>query len=131
MGKIVLFLNGFTGLATLGTMLYAGRPWKEGFSINWLVGFIVFGIWAISPYCYLFFKNMPKKDYSSHIIIDLIGTIAITLFGLFVYYTGFFGPYIDAQSGLLFLFVPFYQWIGIGVIFGVGTLLLNKYSKTK
>jgi len=61
MRKIIFFLNGFAAIATLGVMLYAGQPWKEGLSIRtitWLVAFFVFGAWAVSPYWCLYYNSL-------------------------------------------------------------------------
>jgi len=52
------------------------------------------------------------------------------VYGLSIYYKGFFGEYIDAQNALLFAFVPVFQWVGVVFVLGIN-FVIEKIKNTK
>ncbi|MEE9523684.1 MAG: hypothetical protein V3V59_02920 [Thermodesulfovibrionales bacterium] len=118
-----IFLTALSVLAsviTLSLMVYAGQGWEQG--IVWWLGFLAFGIWAISPYCFMTISHYLLINNNKQSIVFLVSSILIILFGMFIYYDGFF-IHIDAQSALLFIFIPLYQWIGCGISLGLAKLI--------
>lgn len=110
--RIISILLIGSAVYTLGLMIYVGSGWEQ---ITDLLFDIVFGVWAVAPYCYLLVRNRKQSESIRELLILLIGSVLITVLGLFVLYDGFF-IHPDAQSGLLFIFIPVYQWIGCGII---------------
>jgi hypothetical protein len=51
--------------------------------------------------------------------ISLLAAVLLSLSGLYLYWRAFFGPDIDAQSGLMLIFVPLYQLLVAFVIVGL------------
>jgi len=132
MKKAVLFINGFAILAILGLWLYMAWPQNYQEIAGALFGIIIFGGWDISPHGYLLYTNLINKSGSRHIVIDLVASITITLYGLTFYFGNW--PKID-QSGLTYMLIPLHLWMGIGIIFGIGTWIYNpdkkQYEKSK
>ena len=92
---------------TFYTMLDYGTPWKYG--LQNLFIYILFGLWATSPYLSLA-SAMKHAHTRSTASVLLTGIITISVMGDFIYYDIFI-IHQDAQSGAPFLYVPFLQWI--------------------
>ena len=56
-----------------------------------------------------------------------IGAGINALAGGYLYLRAFYGPDIDAQSGLVLIFLPVYQWIASGLLVGLA-LFMNDVS---
>lgn len=80
------------------------------------------GAWAASPYVGLAaLVAWATKDRLSLGIVT-VGCLILVAFGLFAFIDGFYF-HLDAQNGLLFLFVPFWQWGGLIVMAAIGGLI--------
>jgi len=98
-------------LFTVLIILYAGDP----SSADWWRDWTRFFGWACLPYgILLFFNNIYRGIYKKDLTL-LITTIIVSGFGAFMLIDAFF-IHIDAQGGLIFLFLPVYQ--AIAAIFG-------------
>ncbi len=114
----IQFLAGLGIIATAALAIYAAQPWGDNYAYQHLFDYlllIVFVTWAVSPYIYLF---LSARRYSPHRVKSLI-RVAVTLLlcagGIaMVFDTVFIHP--DAQGGLIFLSLPIYQWLVIGVL---------------
>ncbi len=98
-------------LASLGIMVYSA---DLSHPLLWLVS-LVFGAWVVSPYWFLFrtlSKGEPNLVRERAVLLLSIG---LACFGLSIYYDGFF-VHLDAQNGLLFLFIPLWQWVAVGLV---------------
>jgi len=107
----------FSVLFTALIMLHAGDP----SSADWWKGMIRFFGWACLPYgILLFFNNIYRGVFKKDLIL-LITTIVVTIFAVLILIDSFF-IHIDAQSGLVFLFLPVYQAVAacIGGLIGLG-----------
>ena len=108
------------GLFTLGLMLYASDPGDTGLS-QWAV-VLPFAVLAVSPYLVLARLARGLKHDVAKSRVLLIVALLVTLPAIWFYIQGFIVE-PDAQSGLLFVFLPIYQFI-VGVVAGVAAWLL-------
>lgn len=106
------------GLLTAGFAVYAARGAEAG-SLPFLIIAIV---WAVSPYAGLtvLARRAAGPRYWPAVLV--ISALLVLSFGLYFFWLGFFA-HPDPQSGLLFIFLPFYQLAFVGALFFVGVLL--------
>ena len=83
---------------------------------------LLFSAWVVAPFALAYRRAGPFADSFTASAVILIATLAITAFSSFAYWMTFVNnPAPDAQDGLVFLFVPLYQLIGISlVLWGMG-----------
>ncbi len=108
---------------TLGLMIYAGHGWKQG--AGWWLSFLAFGAWAVAPYAALSWLSFRMRKTIGQTVVFLVAVLVIMSFGMVILYDGFF-VHIDAQNALLFVVVPFYQWIGVALALGIGYWVGNR-----
>ena len=107
------------GLFTLGLMLYASDPGDTGLS-QWAV-VLPFAVLAVSPYLVLArLARGFKRDVAKSRVL-LIVTLLVTVPAVWFYVQGFLVE-PDAQSALLFVFLPIYQFI-VGAVSGMAMWL--------
>jgi len=100
-------------LITLGFMVYAGRP----SSLEWVVGVAPFAIWALAPFAggALVCRVVRSSSRALGIVAAaaglLAGVTAVLLHRVIVVEA-------DAQSGLVFLFLPLWQSLGLAPFVG-------------
>ena len=120
MRKFTNIILVFSILFTFLIMLYAGNP----SSADWWSGIFGFLGWACLPYGILLFLNIIKPGKLKKDIVLLVTTAIVSGFGIIMIIDAFFID-IDAQGGLVFLFIPIYQSIAaiagglIGLVFYV------------
>ncbi len=122
----MIFLNyAFIALGFLSTsfILFDSAGSESQFDII-LLGFWA---WAIIPYLILIFANkyftkmkMAKILVSSAVVITVAGR-------LLIYYDAFY-VHLDAQNGLLFIFLPVYQNMLAIVLSGIAAGLIRSQS---
>lgn len=105
------------GILTLGIALYAAQG-AESRTLPFLILVI---LWACSPYAVLFALARRSSASGSWPILLPVCILTTMLFGLYFFWQGFFVQ-PDPQSGLLFIFLPFYQLAFVGVVFVIGAL---------
>lgn len=106
---------------TAGLMLVVSEPGAMGASGLLVLGaFIVF---AVSPYAALAFAARRITDRIAGWVALIIGLV-ITIPASLLYILGFFVQ-PDAQSGLLFLFVPVYQFLAGGAVVLISAIVLR------
>ena len=117
-------------LFTLVMGIYAAQPWGDNYAYSKFSDYLqLFGmmLWAVSPYLAMFIvlRVITKKE----ILIKTFSvcTFAISLFAAFILFDTMF-IHIDAQGGLIFLFLPIYQWLAF-IVFLFICSLVNKFSK--
>ena len=102
----LVLLLGF--LTTLGFMVYAGEPSNPW----WWLLFVPFAAWAGGPYVAVaLVARRPSSSRASR-LIALLTAIGLTAFGAYSLFTAFV-THLDAQSGIVFVFLPLYQLIGV------------------
>lgn len=110
---------------TAGLMLVVSEPGAMGAS-----GLIVLGafmVFAISPYAALAFAARRLTDRMAG-WVALIAGLVIAVPASLLYILGFFVQ-PDAQSGLLFLFVPVYQFLAGGAVVLISAIVLRLVSR--
>jgi len=107
----------FSVLFTVLIMLHAGDP----SSADWWKGIPGFFGWACLPYgILLFFNNIYRGVFKKDLVL-LITTAVVTGFAVLILIDSLF-IHIDAQSGMIFLFLPVYQVLAafVGGLIGLG-----------
>jgi hypothetical protein len=96
------------GLVTLALMLYASEPWHADLGRWALV--LPFAVLAVSPYLVLarLARGLSHDVVKSRVLLGV--GVFVTAPALWIYARGFLVE-PDPQSGLLFVFVPIYQFI--------------------
>jgi len=97
---------------------------RQSSSADWWSGIFGFLAWACLPYGILLFLNIIQPGKIRKDIALLVTTAIVSGFGIILIIDAFF-IHIDAQGGLVFLFIPMYQSIAaiagglIGLVFYV------------
>lgn len=107
-----------SGLAVLVTIVI-GIDSMEHYSLT-AMGFIA---WAISPYGLLSILISISKSHKAK-IGTLIIAIITSIFGAGIIIDALY-IHLDAQGGLVYIFIPFWQWVML-VLCIVPVLLLNR-----
>jgi hypothetical protein len=100
-------------------MVYAAQPWGNNYAYQNFIGYVMLVIfvgWAVSPYLFILLAIRREMRDNKGLRISLL--IVISLFCMasmaIIFDTVF--VHIDAQGGLVFLFLPIYQWVAIGLL---------------
>ena len=115
------------GLFTLALMLYASEPWHADLGRWALV--LPFAALSVSPYLVLarLARGLADDAAKSRVLLGV--TLLVTAPALWIYWQGFLiEP--DPQSGLLFVFLPIYQFIA-GAVAGMATWLFVLASRRR
>lgn len=114
-------LASLAAVVTLGFVFFASRG--SGFAL-WPL-FIGFALWAVAPYVVLWFSARRAADSGLWSWIVAGATIVLAVFAIYFYWVGFIQR-PDAQSGLLFVFLPLYQLAAAGVLFVASVLVRGR-----
>lgn len=113
----VLLLSALGVLVTTAIAIYAAQPWGDNDAYETLPDYlllVVFIGWAISPYLMLGWSARRGLPAGLPGIMRVAITGLITLWGISVLVNVvFLEP--DAQGALIFLFLPIFQWLVIGI----------------
>ena len=106
--RLALVANGLflLGLAALVVKLLG----RGGSKV--LIGVFGFGMWAAAPTLLLLWYVLRRVNLAGQALAALVGSCLVAAFGASVYFDGFVA-HPDPQSGLLLVFVPVYQWVGV------------------
>lgn len=110
----------FASLGTIATgvlAIYAARPWGDNYAYQEISDYVLlagFVVWALSPYIYLFFFAGRRSARLTNVFGAAVAVLICVVGTAVVFDTVFIHP--DAQGGLIFLFMPAYQWLGIGAL---------------
>jgi hypothetical protein len=105
-------------LFTLALMLYASQPWSaDGAGGGGALLLVPFALAALSPYAILAWLANRARAGTLASWAVLVIAVLITVPAIWIYVLGFIVE-PDAQSGLLFVFIPIYQYLvgGAGLI---------------
>ena len=117
-------------VATIAVAIYMARPWGDNYAYQEIAGYIallLFILWACSPYCYFLANTRNYPDSAPLAVSNLIAALLVCIGGLYLLADAAF-IHIDAQGGLIFIFLPIYQWLVIGLFHGIGRLWLKVYG---
>jgi hypothetical protein len=98
-----------------------------------IVPLLLFFLWAVSPIVVLAGVAYKSEGRTGRTIefMRLAALCALVLFGAAAYQVGFFGSHPDAQSGLLFVFVPLYQWLAVAVVLVLLAIVTRRYYRRR
>jgi predicted permease len=108
------------GVFTLGLMLFASEPWDADLG-RWAV-ILPFAALAVSPYLVVARLARAFRHDVTKSRVLLAVALLVTVPAVWIYVQGFFVE-PDAQSALLFVFVPIYQLFA-GAAAGIAVWLL-------
>ena len=88
------------------------------------LGHIPYTLWAVSPYISLFLTDVILRRLTSVSKLPLLFCVTALLMLVFtlLVYVGTLGDKSSTYA-LIFLFVPFYLYIGSIIVFGIGLIL--------
>jgi hypothetical protein len=113
-------------------MVYAAQPWGDNYAYKGFSDYLtLFGymLWAISPYFMLAIIFHGFRHHPSASLVALVGTVLIVLASAALLIDAIF-VHIDAQGGLIFLFLPIPQWLA-ALFLGLICLIVYKVIKKK
>ena len=87
------------------------------------LGAIGFLVWAISPYLFAAFMTKQSTQYVAILIITGVSSV-LAIGGIFLLIDAMY-IHLDAQSALVFVVIPMYQWI-ILLITALPVYFMNK-----
>ena len=117
-------------LITLALLIYAAQPWGGNSAYQGMSGYLGllgFAVWVTLPYLMAIFLAKKASASQAKNFVAIIGGLIITLGGVALYVDAVL-LHRDAQGGLAFVAVPFYQWIILGFLTGFHFLLRKKPS---
>ncbi|MGE0373477.1 MAG: hypothetical protein AB7Q01_16580, partial [Gammaproteobacteria bacterium] len=98
-------------------MFRMAMPWSGSAPYDNLAGYLGLAkvvSWALSPYAWFYFSSYWQKRHPRLIRWRLALALMLGVGGLCLYVDAVF-IHLDAQGALVFLFIPLYQWVGIGL----------------
>ncbi|MFE4106228.1 hypothetical protein [Almyronema epifaneia] len=110
---------------TLGFMLQASEPGQWG---TWAF-LLPFLAWAIAPYLAVIAAIRRFRASFNSLLTLLVAASLLTLSSTALLYDAFVSR-PDAQSGLVFLVLPVYQWIGLSLFLIVARRWQRQASST-
>jgi hypothetical protein len=117
-------------MITLTLLIYMAQPWGDNYAyqdLSGYIGLLGFAMWATLPYIMIIF--LAKKAFVSQAnnFVVIIGSLIISLSGVVLYADAVL-LHRDPQGALVFIAVPFYQWIILGLMTGFHFLFSKKQS---
>jgi hypothetical protein len=100
-------------IATIALEVYT----RDKAMTDWIKSSIEIGAWAVFPYVILFLLLLISDKNRTQSVVAFVGSLLLVLLGVGALYDGFF-IHLDAQNGLLFLFIPLWQLVG-SLILGI------------
>ena len=73
------------------------------------LGAIGFLLWAVSPYLFAVFMTKRSTQYAATLVVTGVSSI-LAISGIFLLIDAMY-IHLDAQSALVFVVIPMYQWI--------------------
>jgi hypothetical protein len=114
----VKFLLG-TMFVILALMVWAAQPWGANFYYQDLRDYLSLAAmmaWAAAPFLALAFLFRQPARNQAQVITSTVITAVICTASLYLTVDAMFiAP--DAQGGLIFIALPFYQWAGVVIAF--------------
>jgi hypothetical protein len=118
--SIIRLIALFAALVTLTLMVSMARPWGDNHayqSLSGYAGLVAFAVWATLSYLMIIFlTGKAVASYANNFVV-IIAALIISLGGVALY--------VDAawlnqapQGALVFIVVPFYQLITLGLLAG-------------
>ncbi len=105
-------------LVTTAIAIYAAQPWGDNYAYKSLPDYLLLAVfigWAISPYVFLVYTARRPQSAPIQNILRVAAAFLIVVWGIGVLINTIL-IHTDAQSALIFLFLPFFQWVILGLL---------------
>jgi hypothetical protein len=115
---------------TLSLLISAAQPWGVNSayqSLSGYIGLLGFAVWVILPYLITIFWARKAFASRANNFVVFIGALIISLGGVALYVDAAL-LHQDPQGALVFIAVPLYKWIVLGVLTGFHFLLRKKQT---
>ncbi|MDH4030083.1 MAG: hypothetical protein OEU49_04465 [Chromatiales bacterium] len=116
---LAVLICGF--LTTLGFMFHAGEPQR----LSWWPLFVPFAAWAGVPYALVYAASRRGPATTASHAVVFLSALAVSGFSALMLYQAFIA-HPDAQSGIVLLFIPFYQVLGLLPLLWVARVLARR-----
>ncbi len=118
--RLTAGLNGVTygilGLGAVTTLWFMWRAGGEPSQPSWWLGVLPFAAWALAPYAAAALAVWRLRHSRVPTVVLFIAALLLSGFSVWVLYQVFVIN-LDAQSGLVFLFLPFWQLLALSPLF--------------
>lgn len=105
-------------IASVAIGIKMAQPWGDNYAYQHLGGYLVlagFLLFAVSPCVGLWLLARIFRGHATASKVFVIGALLIAAAAVYAYFdVAFMHP--DAQGGLVFLFLPVYQWFAAAVL---------------
>jgi len=108
-------------VATLGFMVYAGDP----ASGSWWLFFVPFAGWALLPYALVGVATRWQPSSRGSQSVLCVAAVLLTCASVLLLYSAFVAQ-PDPQSGLILIFLPLWQGLGLLPFLGVSRVLARR-----
>ena len=123
MRNLIRILSVAATISTVGLAIYSAQPWGD--NSTGYVGLIIFIAWAISAYVFMYISAAWLLGFPRLMVFRTVVASLLCISGVAIIFDTVF-IHIDAQGGLVFLFIPFYQWVILGLLeFGLRLISKN------
>lgn len=110
--KAIQIVALFSIIVTICLGIYSAQPWGDNETFQSFFFYVILflmQLWSVSPYIFLFIVSDRTFKKSISYYLNAVIITAITIGGIFLTFDAIIiNP--DAQSGLTFIVLPFYQW---------------------
>ena len=114
---LLVFSIGFTEFS----VIHMAQPWGDNYAYQSLRGYLALAGclgFAISPYVgFIFWQKLFLRSVKA-MVACFIGAIVISAFGIYASLNAAF-LHLDPWGGLVFIFLPIYQWIASAIVLGI------------
>ena len=125
LNKVILILACLSLAITLISGIYMAQPWGDNYAYQKPGGYLslfLFLAWACSPYLLLMLVSRNTSASMALTSTRLLGALIICIGGIFILTDiAFFNT--DAQGGLVFIFLPIYQWALLFLVEVIGRVI--------
>lgn len=107
-------------LVTLTLMIYMARPWGDNYAYQSLSGYVWLlglAVWVTLPYLMVLFLARKAFPSRKNTFVMVLGAFIISIGGVALYVDAAL-IHRDPQGALVFIAVPLYQWLILGLVAG-------------
>ncbi len=119
--RVTLIFLSVGAVATLGFMVYAGEPGRA----SWWLFFLPFAAWALVPYALVCAETRRHPANLGSLSLLNAATVLLSGSSVVLLYLAFVAQPV-AQSGLVFIFLPVWQAVGLLPFLAVARILARR-----
>lgn len=117
--NVLLIVTGW--LCTVGTSIYAARPWGGNYAYQDASGYFALLLWELwigLPFVILLVLNRAYRHSAAHLKLLLFACLIGSIFAAYVYVDATVFS-ISSTSALIFIFLPAYQLVLLAIVAAV------------